>query len=138
MSETSFVYPHISFVAVIAAALAQFVLGFLWYSPLTPVGKRWMTEMRIQPGANKPGIEMLAFPVSSIMAAWAVAMVIAWSGAGSLSDGVLAASVVGFAAIAQALGATVANSQSMALGVIHVSYLVIGYAIMGALVVLLG
>jgi len=138
MSETSFVYPHISIVAILAAAVAQFVLGFLWYSPMTPVGQRWMAEMRLDRGDAKPGIEMLAFPVSAIMAAWAVAMVITWSGAGTLSQGILAALVVGFGAIAQAMGATVANSQSMALGVIHVGYLVIGYTIMGALVVLLG
>ena len=70
-------------------------------------------------------------------AAWAVAMVIAWSGAGTLSQGILAAGVVAFGAIAQAMGATVANSQSVALGVIHVGYLLVGYTIMGALVVLL-
>ena len=138
MSEMSFVYPHISVVAILAAAVAQFVLGFLWYSPMTPVGKRWMAEMRLDRGGAQPGIEMLAFPVSALMAARAVAMVITWSGAGTLSQGILAALVVGFAAIAQAMGATVANSQSMVLGIIHVSYLVIGYAIMGALVVLLG
>ena len=137
MSEMSFVYPHISFVAVMAAAVAQFVLGFLWYSPMTPVGKRWMAEMRLDRDGARPGIEMLAFPVSAIMAAWAVAMAIAWSGAGTLSQGILAALVVGFAAIAQAMGATVANSQSVALGVIHVGYLLVGYTIMGALVVLL-
>ncbi|MFA7296220.1 MAG: DUF1761 domain-containing protein [Dehalococcoidia bacterium] len=138
MSETAFVYPHISIVAILAAAVAQFILGGLWYSPLTPVGKRWLAEMHVQPGDRKPGIEMLAFPVSALMAAWAVAMVITWSGAGTLSQGILAALVVGFAAIAQAMGATVANGHSMALGLIHVGYLVIGYTIMGALVVLLG
>lgn len=137
MSAMSFVYPHISLVAILAAAVAQFVLGGLWYSPMTPVGKRWMAEMHIDRTGAKPGIEMLAFPVSAIMAAWAVAMVIAWSGAGTLSQGILTALVVGFAAIAQAMGATVANGHSMALGIIHVSYLVIGYTIMGSLVVLL-
>lgn len=138
MSDTSFVYPHISIVAILVAAVAQFVLGGLWYSPMTPVGKRWMAEMHLDRTGAKPGIEMLAFPVSAIMAASAVAMVITWSGAGTLSQGILAALVVGFGAIAQAMGATVANGHSLALGAIHVGYLLIGYTIMGALVVLLG
>ena len=137
MSEVSFVYPHISFVAIIAATIAHVAIGFLWYAPMTPTGSRWMAEMHIDPAANKPGIEMLGFPISSLMAAWAVAMVIAWSGAGTLSQGVLAGSAVGFAALAQALGAAVAGSNSMALNVINFGYIVVSYAVTGAVVVLL-
>ena len=120
MSAMAFVYPHISIIGILAAAVAQFVLGFLWYSPMTPVGKRWMDEMHMDRGDAKPGIEMLAFPVSAILAAWAVAMVIAWSGAGTLSQGILAALVVGTAAIAQAMGATV-DRKSTRLNSSHVS-----------------
>lgn len=38
-----FAYPHISFVAILAAVAAYFVLGLVWYSGLTPIGKRWAT-----------------------------------------------------------------------------------------------
>jgi hypothetical protein len=129
-----FVYPHLSIVGIAAAAIAQFVLGFLWYSPMTPIGKRWIAEMGIDTSNAKPGPEMAFFPVSSILAAWAVAMVIGWSHATGLGNTVLAAWVVGAAVIAQVMSATVANSQSMTLGIIHVAYVVVGYAIMGALI----
>lgn len=133
-----FVYPHISIVGIAAAAIAQFVLGFVWYSQMTPIGKRWATEMGLDP-ANmaSPGPSVAVFPVSSILAAWAVAMVIGWSQASGLGNSVLAALVVAVAVIAQTLGATVANSQSVTMGVIHVAYIVVGYAIMGALIGLL-
>ena len=105
---------------------------------MTPIGKRWMAEMKMDPAnPGKPGPEMAVFPISSILAAWAVAMVIGWSHASGLGNSVLAAWVVALAVIAQALGATVANSQSVTMGVIHVAYIVVGYAIMGALIGLL-
>ena len=88
-------------------------LLFSMASPMTPVGKRWMAEMRLDRDGARPGIEMLAFPVSAIMAAWAVAMAIAWSGAGTLSQGILAALVVGFAAIAQWKGQAEARLRAL-------------------------
>jgi hypothetical protein len=130
-----FVYPHISIVAVIAAAIAQFALGFLWYSPMTPPGRLWMSEMRVDPSTlTRPGIEMAVFPISSLLAAWAVAMVIGWSHADGIGNAVLAAWVVGVAVVAQALGSAVANRQTVTLAALHVGYLVVGYTIMGVLI----
>lgn len=137
MSETSFVYPHISFVAILVAAFAHVAIGFLWYAQMTPTGRRWAAEMHVDANADRPGIEMLGFPISSLMAAWAVGMVIAWSGAGTVTQGILAGSVVGFAALAQALSTAVAGSHSMTLNAINFGYVVVSYAVVGAIVVLL-
>lgn len=133
----SFVYPHVGFLAVLAAAVVQFVLGFIWYSPLTPIGAAWAREMKLS-GDQKPGPEMLVFPVSSIIAAWAVSMIIAWSGASGAYESVLAAWVIAMAVGAQILGAAVANSQrSITLLVIHLGYVAVGYALMGVVISLL-
>ena len=74
----SFVYPHLNVIALLLAALAQFVIGFLWYSQMTPIGRAWLAEMDFGDRAEqRPGAEMLVFPLGSIVAAWAVSMVIA-------------------------------------------------------------
>ncbi len=131
----SFPYPEINAVAIIIAAVAQFVLGFVWYSGMTPIGKRWTTEMGLGDRQGQPGAEMAIFPISSILAAWAVAMVYGWSGAAGAMDGVRAAWVVAVAVAAQALASGVATGKgSLVLHLINVGYLVVGYAAMGAII----
>jgi hypothetical protein len=128
-----FAYPHVSLIAILVAAVAQFVLGFVWYSQMTPIGKRWASEMGIDT-SGQPGAEMLVFPVGSIVAAWALAMVVGWSGAHGAMNGVLVGWVVAAAVGAQVLAAGVANGKSSpALMLINVGYLAVGYAIMGAI-----
>lgn len=133
----SFAYPHVSMIALLAAAVVQFALGFVWYSQWTPIGIAWRREMQISGDAN-PGPELLAFPVASIIAAWAVSMAIGWSGASSAYQSVLAAWMVAFAVGAQVLGAAVANSRrSITLLVIHLAYVAVGYALMGVVISIL-
>lgn len=133
----AFVYPDINIVALVAAAVAQFALGFIWYAPMTPTGAAWAREMNL-PGDAKPGAEMLAFPVASIIAAWAVSMIIAWSGAAGVMQSVLAAWVIALAVGGQILGAAVANSQrSVTLLLIHLGYVTVGYALMGVIIAVL-
>ena len=129
-----FAYPHVNLIAIVIAALAQFVLGFLWYSGMTPIGKRWATEMGVGDMQGQPGGEMAIFPISSLFAAWAVAMVCGWSGVASVTSGILAAWVVAVAVAAQTLASGVASRSSVALQVINVAYLAVGYAIMGAII----
>ncbi|MFA7249689.1 MAG: DUF1761 domain-containing protein [Dehalococcoidia bacterium] len=131
----SFVYPHLNVIAILVAALSQFALGWVWYSPMTPIGKRWAVEMQTGDQPGQPGAEMLLFPISSIMAAWAVAMVFGWSGAQGWLDGVRVGWVVAFAVTGQVLSAAVAGRpRSVMLTLIHVGYVIVGYAIMGAII----
>ena len=130
----TFAYPHVSLIAILVAAVAQFVLGFVWYSQMTPVGKTWASEMGIDTSGSA-GPEMAIFPIGSILAAWALAMVVGWSGAESAMNGVMVGWVVAVAVAAQVLAAGVANGKSsLALIAINVGYLVVGYAIMGAII----
>ena len=131
----SFGYPAVSLIAILAAAAAQFVLGFLWYSGMTPIGKRWMSEMGFQDNEGQPGIAMAIFPIGSIFAAWAVAMVYGWSDAEGAMHGVYVDWVVAVAVAAQVLASGVASGKgSVALHAINVGYLAAGYAMMGALI----
>ena len=135
----SFAYPHVNLVAILVAAAVQFILGFVWYSGMTPIGKRWASEMGFEDTSAQPGIEMAIFPIGSIMAAWAVAMVYGWSGAAGPMDGVRAGWVVAFAVAAQVLASGVASGKgSFALHLINVGYLVAGYALMGAIIGAMG
>ena len=56
---------HISFVAIIVATVANFLLGFVWYTPL--FGKAWAKEL---------GFDMTVKPPSSVMIKGMIFMVI--------------------------------------------------------------
>ncbi|RLT43904.1 MAG: DUF1761 domain-containing protein [Chloroflexi bacterium] len=131
----SFAYPHINLIALLLAALAQFVIGFLWYSQMTPIGRMWMAEMHFGDREAQPGAEMLIFPVSSIFVAWSTSMVIAWSGASGSAHGMLAAWVVALAVGMQTIASGVASGKSSStLMAINVGYLAFGYGVMGAII----
>ncbi|MSQ42477.1 MAG: DUF1761 domain-containing protein [Dehalococcoidia bacterium] len=130
-----FAYPEINVVAILVAALAQFVLGFLWYAGMTPTGKRWAAEMGLGDQSGQAGAAMAVFPIGSILAAWTVAIVYGWSGAADAMDGILVGWVVALAVGAQAAGASVASGKgSLVLHAINAGYLVVGYALMGAII----
>jgi hypothetical protein len=72
---------HVNFIAIIVAVVANFILGFLWYTPL--FGKRWGKEMGYDMNQKPPtsqlvkgmifmviGNFLLAFVLSHNMAAW--------------------------------------------------------------------
>ena len=42
---------HINYIAILAAVVVNYIIGFLWYGPL--FGKTWMAEMKI-PADSKP------------------------------------------------------------------------------------
>lgn len=47
---------HINFTAVLVAVVANFVLGFIWYTPL--FGKAWAKEMNVDMNRKPTGGEM--------------------------------------------------------------------------------
>ncbi len=133
----SFVYPHVSLIAIIAAAVWQFVLGFLWYAPFTPTGRTWASYQTIPEGA-KPGLEMIAFPVGSLFAAWATAVVYAWSGAHGLIEGALVGLVLAVAVGVQVLTTAVADNKLVpSLLAVNLGYVLIAYVGSGKIIGLL-
>ena len=47
---------QINYLAVIIAVVANFILGFIWYTPL--FGRAWAKEMGFDPDEKPPGSEM--------------------------------------------------------------------------------
>ena len=133
----SFSYPDINIVALLAGAVVQFVIGFAWYSPFLPTGKAWIAQMEI-PADAKPGLEMIGFPIGSILAAWAVAMVYGWSGAVGPMEGALAGLTVAAAVAAQTITSGVAHAVRVPpMYAINLGYVVVSYAATGAVIGLL-
>jgi hypothetical protein len=72
---------HISITAILVAVVANFILGFLWYTPL--FGKAWAKEMGFDTSIKPPGSELakgmifmvignflMAYVFAHNMAAW--------------------------------------------------------------------
>jgi hypothetical protein len=66
---------HINMVAVLIAVVANFILGFLWYTPL--FGKAWGTEMGFNMDEKPPGSElakgMIFMVIGNFLMAWVFA-----------------------------------------------------------------
>jgi hypothetical protein len=73
--------PHVNYLAVFVAAIAVFVLGWLWYSPLL-FFKPWMRARGLDPavamaGAKMPGGKLVIELVRCIVLAYVVAHFVA-------------------------------------------------------------
>jgi uncharacterized protein DUF1761 len=78
---------HVNYLAVLVAAIAVFVLGWLWYSPLL-FFKPWMRLRGLDPdaamaGAKIPGGRLLIEFVRCIVLAYVIARLVALLGVSS-------------------------------------------------------
>src|SRR2546427_5838871 len=78
---------HVNYVAVLVAAVAVFVLGWLWYSPLL-FFKPWMRLRGMDPiagmaGAKMPGGKLLVELVRFLVLACVIARLVALLGVGT-------------------------------------------------------
>lgn len=78
---------HVNYLAVLVAAIAVFVLGWLWYSPLL-FFKPWMRLRGLDPeaamaGAKIPGGKLLIEFVRCIVLAYVIARLVALLGVSS-------------------------------------------------------
>lgn len=130
----SIAYPAINLIAILAAAVAQFVLGWLWYMPGSPTGKQWMAEMGMT-SAPAPSPKMALWLVHAVIAAWVIAMVYGWAGGAGLPDGIKVGLILALPAVAMEIaGAMTMNGRSGAYVLIQSGYALIGYALMGAII----
>ena len=79
---------HVNYLAVIVAAVAVFVLGWLWYSPLL-FFKPWMRLRGMDPdaamaGAKMPGGKLVVELVRCLVVAYIIARFVALLGVASL------------------------------------------------------
>ena len=135
---------NINWIAVIVAAVAHFVIGFLWYSVFFM--KPWMKEMglaKLSPKQRKEGMKempknMAINFVTLLVTAWVLSYVIAYAGAfykvTGLQAGIQSAAWVWLGFYATTLVNQVLwEKRSWKLYGINVSHHLVGLLAMGAI-----
>jgi Protein of unknown function (DUF1761) len=132
---------HINYVAVLVAAIATMVVGFLWYSPLL-FAKAWMREMGYDPNDKAKIAEMQksAGPayggsfIASLISAYILALLLHMLQNYTLHFGLILGFHVwlGFVASVQFTSALFMK-QSIKLFSINTGYQLVCYLIMGAI-----
>ncbi|MCW4460626.1 DUF1761 domain-containing protein [Sphingomonas sp. BT-65] len=130
---------EIHWLAVLAAAIAGFAVGALWYGPL--FGKAWMAERGITQEdaakANMPLIFGTAF-VLNLIASFVLDHVLGTYGAPDLGLSVMIAGGIALGFIVTSLGVNYLFSrQSMRLFLIDAGYWLVIYCVMGVVLQLL-
>jgi hypothetical protein len=73
-------FTHVSWIAVIVAAAAQVVLGYVWYMPMV-FGKRWEAASgKTLPTGTPPPMTIVYMVVSALLAAYGLALYFGGSG----------------------------------------------------------
>ena len=130
--------PEINWIAVIVAALASFLLGGLWYSPVL-FGKAWQRETGLSDETLKQGNMAKIFGLSFILA-----LLAAWNFANflgprpSLAFGAGVGASAGLLWVAGSFGINyLFERKSLKLFLINGGYHTIQFAIIGAVLALL-
>mgnify|MGYP001580390221 CR=1 FL=1 len=128
----------INYLAVVAAAVASMVIGFLWYGPL--FGKQWMALMKFDAKkmkeAQKKGmgkIYALAFLTSLIMS-YVLAHFVDYVEAKTIADGIVLGFWVwiGFLATTQ-IGSVLWEGKPVKLYLINTLHYLVALAVMSAI-----
>lgn len=124
-----------NWVVIVVAAIAQFVVGWIWYGPL--FGKTWMSMMGMsQQSMSREGMgkTMVLSFVGSLVTAAVLSMLVGWMGAKTLGAGIAAAfwAWLGFVATVT-LGAVLFAKMSWNLYILNNAYQLVSLAVMGAI-----
>ena len=125
----------INWLAVIVAAVASMVIGYVYYHP-SVLGKRWQQLMgRDMTGAQGAAMSYAYTGVAALVAAFVVAQFVHWSDSYTLVDGAFLGAVgwLGFTATAS-FSDYVFSGRPWALWSIQNGYQVISFAVMGAII----
>lgn len=124
-----------NWVVIVVAAIAQFVVGWIWYGPL--FGKTWMSMMGMsQQSMSREGMgkTMVLSFVGSLVTAAVLSMLVGWMGAKTLGAGIAAGfwAWLGFVATVT-LGAVLFAKMSWNLYILNNAYQLVSLAVMGAI-----
>lgn len=125
----------INWIAVIIAAVASMVVGFVYYLPQV-MGARWQALMgRDMTGAGGAGMSYAMTAVAALVAAFVVAQFIHWSDSYTLAGGAFLGAVgwLGFTATAS-FSDFVFSGRPWALFSIQNGYQLISFVVMGAII----
>ena len=134
-------FTNLNWVAVVAAAVAGVVIGFIWYMPQV-FGRRWAAEsgQELPEGMSGVGMSMLVGTiVVPLVVAYALAVLMKGLGAASIVDGLVVGLVVwlGFAA-APAVNNVLYEKRSWMYWAIGVGFALVSLLAMGAIIGYLG
>ena len=124
-----------NWVAIVVAAIAQFVIGWIWYGPL--FGKTWMSMMGMsQQSMSREGMgkTMVLTFIGSLVTAAVLSMLVGWMGAKTLGAGIAAGfwAWLGFVATVT-LGGVLFAKMSWNLYILNNAYQLVSLAVMGAI-----
>ena len=126
---------NINWFAVLVAALASFIIGWLWYGPL--FGKKWMelngfTKENIQDGGLSMPVILIVNYVATTLAALAIAMFI--GAEADIAFGIFAGIMIAVFWIGTSrLNDVLYEKKPMGLFWINVGYYFVIYSIMGVI-----
>jgi hypothetical protein len=132
----------INYWAVLVAAIAQMILGYLWYGPL--FGKPWMAMMGFDPQkikhaqAKGMGKSYMFMAIGSLIMSWILAHAIIFASAYLVFYGFTAGITIGFlnwiGFIAPVtLGSVLWEGKPWKLWVLNAGYYLVGLCLMGAI-----
>ena len=124
-----------NWVAIVIAAIAQFIIGWIWYGPL--FGKTWMSMMGMsQQSMSREGMgkTMTLTFIGSLVTAAVLSMLVGWMGAKTLGAGIAAGfwAWLGFVATVT-LGGVLFAKMSWNLYILNNAYQLVSLAVMGAI-----
>jgi hypothetical protein len=133
-------FAGVNWIAVIGAAVAGIIVGFIWYAP--PVfGRRWARASGIelpQPGQVQPTTYVGAV-VTAAVTAYVLAVLIGGLGAANLVDGAIVGVVVWLGFVATWLASGVFfERRSTEWWAINAGQAIVSLVIMGAIIGYLG
>jgi len=125
----------VNWVAIVIAAIAQFIIGWVWYGPL--FGKTWMSMMGMsQQSMSREGMgkTMTLTFIGSLVTAAVLSMLVGWMGAKTLGAGIAAGfwAWLGFVATVT-LGGVLFAKMSWNLYILNNAYQLVSLAVMGAI-----
>jgi len=125
-------FSAVSWVAVLVAAVAHIILGYLWYMPMV-FGKRWEAASgKMLPTGMPAPMTMVYMVVAALLAATGMAL---WFSAGDLTHGIISGALVWLYFVAPVSAAAIFyEGRSWMWWVITAGYWLVGLMLMGAIV----
>jgi hypothetical protein len=122
----------VSWIAVIIAAVAQIVLGYVWFMPMV-FGKRWEAASgRTLRTGMPPMNSMIYMVVAALLAATGMAL---WFSDGDLTKGIISGALVWLYFVVPVSAAAIFyEGRSWMWWVITAGYWLVGLMLMGAIV----
>lgn len=126
-------FTQVNWLAVVIAAVASIVIGFVWYMPAV-FGRRWAAETGIElPGAGESSPATWVYGiVQALLAAYVLALFAAES---DIAGGVVIGALIWLAFVATTkFNSVLFERRSTAYWVIDASYHLVSIVVMGAII----